>query len=474
METAAPAPARQRRGLRRAAWLLACLCIGLPLLGFGLGNAWLGSTSGRGWLAARITAATTLESSIGGASWSPWKGATLRNVRIEQPAALRDATGWPLAEIATLRARPAWLACLRGRLTIAEIELRNPRIVLPVQLLSHFAQSPPETLGNPPSPQPEPATRPEPEPPQPPVAAPAAPTQVNAPPAPSAAGPAVVDRRPTSWIRIRDGSFKLVFAGMETALIEMPEISGDFPIAGGPATARLHTGRMEILGQAALQPLQAPLTWQEPMLGFGPVETDEGDLKIKLAARIARTSGLPLHLEINLPEQVPPTLNIAGGRAGSQRLAADLRFRGLLLSPTTWEADFITRASEVGVMLDGQPSHFGLGGCLAVMRRGVVSCVDARLIGDELSFLANGSILPDGRAAAVLRVVAAPDTALKISSKLFPGIRSAPSFTALSTPQRVAIDLEAFGTLGDLSLRFGHEGPLMEFQDALNQPAASQ
>jgi len=472
MDTAAPACARQRRGLRRALWLLACLCIGLPLLALAIGNLWLGSSSGRSWLAARITAATTLDSSIGGASWSPWNGAILRDVRIEQPAILRDAVGWPLAEIATLRARPAWLASLRGRLTLAEIELENPRIVLPVQLLSHFVQSPPPAVEPPPDPQPEPAIQPAPSP-EPPAAAPPLPTEPGPPPEAAAASPAP-DRRPTSWIRVRKGSFRLVFAGMETALIEVPDIRGDFPIAGGPATALLGTGPLEIFGQNGHARLQAPLTWQEPMLTFGPVETEEGGLKLKLAAGIVRASGLPLHVEINLPEQAPPALALAGGRGRAGRLSADFRFRGLLLSPATWESDFVTRASDCSLELGSQQSHFGLGGCLAVLRRGVVSCVDARLIGDELSFLANGTVLPDGRAAAVLRVVAAPETALSMSSRLFPGIRNAPSFTELGTPQRVAIDLEAFGTLGDLSLRFGRDGPVMEFQDALSQPAASQ
>jgi hypothetical protein len=475
METAAPAPARRRRGLRRALWLLAGFSLGLPLLVFGLGNLWLASDWGRGCLAARITAATTLEASIGGASWSPWNGATLRDLRIEQPTVLRAAVGSPLLEVAILRARPAWLASLRGRLTLAELDLQKPRIVLPVQLLTHFARDQTPAAEEPaPDSEPEPETQPAPEPQEPPLAA-------LPPPAPPDAAPGAIvtpaplpaDPRPTTWLRIRDGSFKLVTATMAGALIEVPGINGDLPIAGGPAGADIAIGRLEILGQALLPPLQAPLIWQEPVLKIGPVSTGQDGMNLNFAARIARAGGLPLQVELQIPEQAFPGLDVAGGRAEAGQIAADFRFRGLLLAPTTWESDFITRASDINLALQGQPTHFGIGGCLAVLRRGVISCVDARLIGDDLSFLANGTILHDGRAAAVLRIVSAPETATNLSRRLLPGIDDAPAFTELSTPQRVALDLEAFGRLGELDLRFGREGAVVGFQDALTPPTRS-
>ena len=83
------------------------------------------------------------------------------------------------------------------------------------------------------------------------------------------------------------------------------------------------------------------------------------------------------------------------------------------------------------------------------------------MIGDELSLLGNTTLLADGRAAGAARLVAAPETAAAITHRILPVLQGSPSLTALATPQRVAFDVEAFGTISQLFLRLGKDGPIV-------------
>jgi len=87
-----------------------------------------------------------------------------------------------------------------------------------------------------------------------------------------------------------------------------------------------------------------------------------------------------------------------------------------------------------------------------------------RIIGDNLAFLGNATLLADGRLAAAIRMVAPPETATTISQYAFPNSQPPPPLTPLATPQRAALDLEAFGIIGRLSLRLGRDGPVISDQ----------
>ncbi|RYD29468.1 MAG: hypothetical protein EOP86_21680 [Verrucomicrobiaceae bacterium] len=89
-----------------------------------------------------------------------------------------------------------------------------------------------------------------------------------------------------------------------------------------------------------------------------------------------------------------------------------------------------------------------------------MSCVDARIVGDQLSLLGNATILSDGTAAGVLRIVAPPETTVSMVNRFFPGLQAPPAYSSMSTPQRVALDVEASGSIGDIRIRLGKNGPL--------------
>jgi hypothetical protein len=193
-----------------------------------------------------------------------------------------------------------------------------------------------------------------------------------------------------------------------------------------------------------------------------PMEIESGPIKFRLAGKIARFSGLPLQIEAHIPKQALPEFPAPfGAKAAAESITVNAVFRGLLLSPGTWQGDFVAESLVPSIQITAQPTKFDRGSAIIVLRNGVLSCVDARLIGDEISLLGNATLLPDGRAAGAARLVAAPDTVTAIASRIFPTIANGPSLTPLATQQRAAFDLEAFGSTANLFLRLGREGPVV-------------
>ena len=366
----------------------------------------------------------------------------------------------PLARIHSVRVTPVWSAWLRGRLEIRSIELDTPRFVLPLELMSHLAgpsQPPPPATAAPPvvATAPPPAVAPPTVPPTqpPPVAA------VEAPKLPPQPAPPA---QPTGWLRLNNASFAIVRAGSNHALLEISKTSGAIPISGATARSALTIGVVSALGNQVTSNLTTALDWTSPLLSLKPLDTAIGGYQFVLAAKIGALSGIPLQIEAQLPRQPLAAFKTPfNGQAAAEAVVANLRFRGLLLAPGTWQGDLVVEAVSPTLQVSGHETKFDKGGAVIILRGGLLSCVDARLIGDDLSVLGNVTLLADGRGAGVVRLVAAPESVAAIASRVFPNIPGAPSLTPLATPQRAAFDLEAFGTVRQPFLRLGKDGPIV-------------
>ena len=419
-----------------------------------LGNLLLSSAWSCRWLATKIQNWIGLETRVGGASWSPWNGASISEVELLQPAPLRALINQPLARIEQVRITPVWRAWLRGRLDVRSIELDTPRIVLPVELMSHQTAPEPATAAPPPAA----ASTPPPVVVQPPLTPPPAPLPevTQLPPRPA------LPSQPTGWLRLKNASFAIVRAGASDALLEFSKTSGAIPLAGDSAQSALKIGMISAFGNEVISNLTTTLDWTSPLLSLKPVETKIGGYQMVLAAKIGSLSEMPLQIEAQLPRQPFTTFGIPfNGQAAAESIAASLRFRGLLLAPGSWQGDLVVEAAFPSLRIAEHETKFDQGRAVTILRGGLLSCVDARLISDELSVLGNASLLADGRAAGAVRLVAAPDSAAAIVRRFFPNIQGGPSLTPLATPQRAAFDLEAFGTLSRLFLRLGKDGPIV-------------
>ena len=119
---------------------------GGPLLLFGLSNLWLATPPGRGWIAARFSRLTGLEARVGPASWTPWGGVSLRRIELLAPEPLRASLGRPMLEVDRITVRPHWRPLLKGLLVLRTVEVEQPRLRLPVELLSFLAAQRPAVV----------------------------------------------------------------------------------------------------------------------------------------------------------------------------------------------------------------------------------------------------------------------------------------------------------------------------------------
>ncbi len=463
MESEAPT-GEKRRGFRRGSWLLSALLV-LPVLAFLLSNLWLSTPWSCRWIAAKIERMTGLQTRVGGATWSPWNGASIHTVELLPPAALRPALPHPLATIESIQLNPIWRAWMRGKYEVSSISLDTPKLIIPIELLSHLSGSqpqpaPPVTSGPPPPvAQVNPPTNIPPTGP-PPVAV--TPLNIPAPPA--------LPPQPTGWLHLKNASFSIVSVSKKQALFEISKITGSLPIAGDPAQSVLKIQSVSLGEDRTFNDLSATLDWKYPVLSLKPLELEFHGYKFLIASKIASLSGLPIQIEAQIPKQPLAAIQLPfNGHIEAQSFALNGGFRGLLTAPTTWQGDLIAEMLAPSLTLAEHDAKFDKGSAVIVLRGGLLSCVDARLIGDELSLLGNATVLANGSAAGVMRLVAPPESLKAVVMRGFPNIQE-PSLTPLSSSQRSAFDLEAFGNISHLFLRLGKDGPILNLKPTAPPP----
>ena len=432
--------------LRRWILLLGCLSV-LPVLAFLLSNLALSSPWARHKLAGKIRGITGLETEIGNASWAPWSGVSLKQITIKQPPELRSAISSPMVKIESLKITPVWPAWLKRRFEMRSITLVRPVFVLPVGILTRpltpaIAEPPPPTLATAPPPRPA-------APPPPPLAKQPPPTPV---PAPRIA-------QPTGMIYLTDASFSVVSASQ--ALFAATKISGAIPVAGDAAETFLHIGELTAVGKIVAQDLRAQLAWQAPFLTLKPMPLTFDKITATLAMQLGMLSGLPIQISAQVPGQAFPAISLPRhGEAQAESIAMEAGFHGLLLAPSTWQGDCIAKAVSPRFRSGEHYAMFDYGRAVTVLRSGQISCLDARLMSDELSILGNATIASNGSAAAICRIVAAPQRLETISRIIFPTLQDS-RLTPLNTPQRAAFDLAVFGNVPQLFLQAGKDGPVV-------------
>lgn len=471
-----PVPTRRRWRiwLRRTVLLLVIL----PPLAFGCSNLWL-ATRGRAMLADRLQQRWGLETRIGGASWSPWHGLTLRQVEIAQPAALRGGVSDPLVRVDTLWVAPVWRKLLRRQVTIGSLEISGAKVALTVEMVAQLAQreeppaAMPLAMAAPPNPSGLPAAAPggtgpvaAPEPAIPPPATPAA--------APSeAAAVPVAPSEATRWARFQGVDFQLTSASSHRVLAEIGGFAGEVPFAGDPAKSTLAVESVELFGEQVLDSMRAGLSWQNPVITVEPEDptTRLAGLDVRWGLRFALMEGLPAQVQLELPRQAA-RFSAAGPAITVEARAAAARavFLGRLLVPGTWHGELLAETAGIEVKHKERTLPFDRASCATVLRGGMLSCLDARLVGEEFSVLGNGALLADGRLAAVARLVAPQETVGITLRRVFPGLASVPACVELSTPQRVACDVSLAGTWQEPLLRIGGDGPFHPLRPPATPP----
>ncbi|MBC7979317.1 MAG: hypothetical protein H7Y36_02000 [Armatimonadetes bacterium] len=452
-----------RKWIKKAILVAVSLAITVPLLAYGLSNLYLLSPKGREWIAGKIQQRISLETSVRGATWSPWNGVTLYGLQVRQAEPLREAIKSPLLSVKEIRVMPTWRALIRRQLLIKNINIQQPSLTIPIELLSQIptkqpdpslAVKPPELAVKPPdlamvSPKseklaPPPSgghTAPLPKPQQ------ASPSQPEAPVARIESLPE--NPQPTIWIDISDARLKIVSTLTRSPLYQISKLDGKLPIGGKNAESSLTLRNIKSFGSLLAGKMKIPIEWKTPVLKFGALDGGFFGLDCVMEAQFALTPNIPFQISSAIPTQKDKEISfgeLLHAKLGS--VAAGGLLKGLLLIPGSWQGRFAAQSSDIASRYTDQEGRFEQGRALVIFQNGALSCVDARLTGESLSILGNATLISDGRAAANARIVGPPETLAAISKHTRPD-DSAPKLTFLSTPQRAALDLKIFGRLGE-------------------------
>jgi hypothetical protein len=433
----------RRRWGKRLIWLIFLS----PILLLLLSNAWLYSPWGKSWIAGKISARTGVDASISGAYWIPGGKVKIFDIVLLQPPALRATVTEPLAKIPCITLQPQWQQLIRGNRDILSYQVDAPDIVVTIEMLQQIlaANSPTfaQSATTPPAPQPPPTETPpalQPTPPadvakNPPAPAPtdgtASPAVGTTPPAPPApAAPPVATTAtpplPESWFYLRNARIRLIHGDSGKSLIDLRDLTMDVPLEGPQATGRLEFTSLETLGQPLFEKTQIPLAWKPPVLHIGSTTLDVIGLPLRCEVQIAKEPGYPFQARV---EQDSIAWQ-AGSTFQSPKVQSLHRAAGYLLAPSSWRGESLLYAQNPRLSLGAMTKDFHLLQAHILLVGGALQCSDFRLIGDEISLLGNGGILPDTQVLSVLRVVASRRDASFIENLL---TRITPE-----TPQRLS------------------------------------
>jgi hypothetical protein len=464
-------PRRKKRRIRNI--LLGLVCT--PPLLLAAGNLALATPWAKGRLAREVEARTGLETRIGSATWTPWGGASLGGFQLLQPPSLRQVIAKPLLEIRKVQIHPRWKPLLKGDLQVAKIRLDRPRAAVSLEMLSSLAPKDVRPVPD----LPEVAAN---GPPQA-AAASAADAPASYPPAPAqqpageplspGAAPAPSSGRGTTWIDVSEAELDL-FLGT-TNVVKFSGLAGKVPMGGDPAEGRCSAKSIVAVGQALAGGWELPLFWKGPELHVGPGEITVAGARLRVEAALGRLPGIPFVADLRVAEQPVDASDIFQTRKPRvARFAAKVQGAGFLTVPASWKGAATAAAEDIALEAGGSELRFGEASFTCLLEGGILNCPDARLVGESLSLLGNGTIRTGGEVSAVLRAVMPPEVASLWRARLIEmSVAVPPVFTAMESPDRLFIDLRWVSYPGGQGIEFGSGGPVVPVAHAAGVLAGS-
>lgn len=458
------AAGRRRRWLRR----IVLAAVLLPLLLFGLSNLWLATPPGRSWIAGKVTRSIGLPARIGPASWLPWDGLCLREIVVDRPAELAGAGAEPVLTVGRVKVVPHWGELARGRVSVGRIEVEEPALDLPVELLAFLVAAQPAPALPPaeapsPEPSPEQVAGTDPEVQQPAVLPEEQETATGAAPQ------AVVQLPETSWMAVNGGSIRVRSAAGGGDWLAVAQIDAELPLRGEAADGVVAMKGIALAGWEA-EALELPLRWEAPRISVSDWEPGELAVKLRVNAQCIAFGSMPFVIDCRLPEQAVdgqaaglPLSPFAERAVGYATLAGHLRIPSTIAGRGGIEAEEVVvppgPASEEALEFDNCRLWWQASG-------GVARVIDARAVGDQISLLGNAALVADGRIGGVVRVVAPQDAVAGMREMLGGLIGEPPAgFRPLETPDRWFVDCTLSGTIGDELFQVG-DGPWRPVSEA--------
>lgn len=472
---AAPSPRPRfflaRAGIRKM--LIACLCFGpaIPLLALAAINVGLNLPPTRQHLSLRIESISGQTCNFGWIAWSPSGGIEVSRVRL---AAARSGNRTsPLLVVPRIVIDVPFSGLIRGQFQLRTITLDRPQLNLNRATLapilaslsapagSGIAGPPPTALASSP---PTPSLSEDDDPPPLPTSAtspqPAVIEGTAAMPQPARPPPP----GPTSFVvAVRDGRVRMGKRGSGFLL------NAEIPLAGPAASGNLHIRELRLAGQKFPDPTPPDITLRGGEFDFRvqPLTTRANGPTGAAQLRVGLATGFPISLRVNFPTQEIHDLALSEQMTlETGTFQADLAIVGSLAQPSAMLVEGLAQASSCRVRFDGEIRRFDHGQLIVIGRNGILRVVDARLLGDSLSLLANGEIHTDGRAAAVVRIVGPPDDVPHLTRLLLPDI-AAPAPEPSAGGQRAVQDIYLIGGPDGYELGLSISAPRIPLADGV-------
>lgn len=437
-----------------------------------------------------------LECRIQRFSYWPWSGLSVHGLEIPDPDDARANSLGPLVQVRAIHINLRWRSLLRGKVELEELWVIEPRVDLPVELLLAAIPATPPTavpstlaansgeVEEPPSLPSEPSGNASPimpstKPAQPqPPSKPTKPTQPRSD-KPTPSEPAKIpSTKPTRWCHIEEASLRLRSTTWPDISLEFDKAGGSIPIGGQAAQSRFQLGRIRLDRDKLGNGTTVNIEWADSTLRFKIHQLAPEARETNIEAVILARPGIPFEVRSHSPMQDTDGqwLGPKGLQARSSQLGYRAELSGYLKAPTSWRGGLLAGVRDAQVRVPPHLASFESGSFHAqLFPGGWLHCGHADLHDDEAALMVRGDLWSDGSFAASLRLVTNPQQAAGIASTLFPDAEQTLPLTPLSTPQRCAFDLVASGRPGQIELRAGPDGPLLDFPfDSPHDSASEQ
>ncbi len=452
----------------------------VPLLVLSLGlllisNLLLQTRWCRGWLEGKLERRSRFDWTVASLSWTPWTGIQLRDITVRPRGRDRHLASRVLCR-ADIDTGIYWSSLLRGKVVLREVCFRRAELAIPLELLALLPEE--ETV---PQKGPRIARRvPESEGPK---RAPGVKTDGKNEARPRVTAPAnkeviiprpfrvIIERCKVELYSSRDqGKSGLVLRGLRA----------DLPLQGENSPGWIRCDGFDFGGHDIGGSWRGQVEWRSPVLAMPPTEFLWEGLPIRVEGSLQMVGSPRFLVTMEVPDgpvrmrrlpMVP--WSQASLEAESVRMQGNLG--GALTSLGSWRGSLVIKASGLALTGAGKEKQVGFeeGRLKAGMRNGSFQVLDARLHSEELSFLGNGVLVPDGRLRGVIRVVADQDNASVITrfanGAMWTGGWTRSWLSPLETPDRYYRDLELKGTVNGAVMNAGRHGENLEVSKAWKQ-----
>ena len=458
-------------------WLL----VPLSVLSLGLlivSNLMLQTHVVRNWFEQKLERRSDFEWNIGSLSWTPWTGIQIRDVT----AGIRNQEiGMTVRALCRVDVdvQVYWDALPKGELELREIRIRRGTIAIPMELLALLPgeETPGKATTASPEPLPEPGGEKSETGPKP-GGKKSGSQSVRAP---ERSRPPAGRRSMVILDRCEIGVYSSKGKGKGGFVLH--NLRGKVPLQGEDAPGWIECDGLTLGGRVLSGAWRNRIEWHRPFLRLAPTEFDWEGLSVRSEGSI-RMRGTPRFLvKIEVPVG-PMRMNSVpmapwsemGVEAGRVHMQGSLG--GTLTSLNSWRGNLELEASGLGLTHAGwgDKVEFEHGKLTASMRGGTFQVIDGRLHSEQLSFLGNGMIVPDGRVRGVLRVVADQDRAATITrfavGAMLTGGWTRSWLAPLVTSDRHYRDFQLQGTLDRAVVDVGRKGEDMEVSQAWNRMMA--